>query len=254
MIKSENLTLNRSSKNIVNNINYILNPGITSIIGPNGAGKTTLIKCLSGLIKDFEGSIEFKNKNLLSYKSKEIARLRAFASQSNEVSFPFSVKEIVSMGRYSFTDIMSKHENEKIVKDVIDHFSISHLSKQNFNTLSGGEKQRVQLARIFSQIWEIKEGLLFLDEPISALDFNYQVKLFKLIKNKISTHNWSVVIVLHDLQVASKFSNNIILMKDGIIFDHGYPENVLSERNLLNVYETPIKIIKTDDLNIYSIF
>ena len=254
MISSKNLSLKRSHKNIITDINFELNTGITSIIGPNGAGKTTLIKCLSGLVRDFQGCIDFKHKNLLSYKYKEIARLRAFASQSNEVNFPFTVKEIVSMGRYSFSDTMNNHDNKKIVDDVMNQFLISHLSEQNFNTLSGGEKQRVQLARVFTQIWDVKDSLLFLDEPISALDFNYQVKLFKLLKNKIASHNWSVVIVLHDLQVASKFSDHVVIMKDGSIFDYGDPEQILNEENLLQVYETPIKIIKTDDLNIYSMF
>ena len=146
-----------------------------------------------------------------------------------------------------------KNDNSN-VDDVMNQFLISHLSKQNFNTLSGGEKQRVQLARVFTQIWDVKDSLLFLDEPISALDFNYQVKLFKLLKNKIASHNWSVVIVLHDLQVASKFSDHVVIMKDGSIFDYGDPEQILNEENLLQVYETPIKIIKTDDLNIYSMF
>ena len=254
MIISESLSLKRSHKNIITDVNFELNTGITSIIGPNGAGKTTLIKCLSGLVRDFQGDINFKNKNLLSYKYKEIARLRAFASQSNEVNFPFTVKESVNMGRYSFSDIINNHDNKKIVDDVMNQFLISHLSKQNFNTLSGGEKQRVQLARVFAQIWDVRDGLLFLDEPISALDFNYQVKLLKLIQNKISSHNWSVVIVLHDLLVASKFSDQVVIMKNGSIFEHGHPDQILNEENLFQVYETPIKIIKTDDLNIYSMF
>lgn len=254
MMDIKELSFNRSNKKIINNISVSFNKGITSIIGPNGAGKTTLIKCMSGLIKDYDGEINFKNKNVSFYKSKEIARLRSFALQSNEVNFPFSVKEIVGMGRYSHSDILSSFENEKIVDDVINEFFISHLSNQNFNTLSGGEKQRVQLARVFSQIWDVEDGLLYLDEPISALDFNHQVKLFNLIKSKIISHKWSVIIVLHDLQVASKFSDNVLLMKDGEIYKHGKPNEVLTKENLFDVYETPIKIIKTDDLNIYSIF
>lgn len=254
MIDIQALSLHRSNKKIINKINLSLNIGITSVIGPNGAGKTTLIKCLSGLIKDYNGHINFKNRNLKTYKYKEIAQLRSFASQSNEVNFPFSVREIVGMGRYSHSETSSNIENKKIIEEVIHEFSISHLSNQNFNTLSGGEKQRVQLARVFAQVWDVENGLIFLDEPTSALDFSHQVKLFNLIKKKVLANKWSIVIVLHDLQIASKFSDNILLMKKGEVYAHGRADNILSKDNLFNVYETPIKIIKTDDLNIYSIF
>lgn len=249
-----NLSLHRSNRRILNDINFTLNSGITSIIGPNGAGKTSFIKCLSGIINDFKGSVKFMDQDLMSYNSKSLAKIRAFASQSNEVNFPFSVSEIVEMGRFARGEGLTHFQNRKIAQEVIKSFDIEHLSDQNFNTLSGGEKQRVQLARVFTQIWELDSALLFLDEPISALDFNHQVKLFDLLKYKKDTMNWRIIIILHDLQAAAKFSDYSVLMHKGGIYKYGKTSNILNEENLHYIYQTEIKKVTHGDKSLYSIF
>ena len=254
MLHVKNLNLVRSNRSILKSINFELQDGVTAIIGPNGAGKTSLIKCLGGLVKDYDGHINFLERNLLSYAPKEIAKIRAYASQSNEVIFPFSAYDIVNLGRYARGDELSLFENNQIVEEVMTSFDIFNLKDQNFNTLSGGEKQRVQLARVFAQIWELEGGLIFLDEPTSALDFSHQVRLFNLLTQKKESKNWKIVIILHDLQAADMFADNIVLMNKGEIFKSGTTSGVLTEDNLFQVYQTQIKKVTHEDTSLYSIF
>ena len=135
---------------------------------------------------------------------------------------------------------MSSLDNEKIIEDVMQHLSIKHLRDQSFQTLSGGEKQRVQLARVLSQIWDVESALLLLDEPTSALDFSHQVRLFDVLIDKQKKMKWSIVMVVHDLQVASYMAESIILMNNGEVIEYGDVDKALKADKLTEIYQTKI--------------
>ncbi|HBO87463.1 MAG TPA: hypothetical protein DD620_01760 [Verrucomicrobia bacterium] len=240
MIEINDLSLQRSNRYILKKINLRILDGINVVIGPNGAGKTTLLNVISGNVSDFEGSLKFHGRNINHYPENELARKRSVASQFFDVAFPFSSKEIIEMGRYAHRADRKSLDNEKIIEDVMQHLSIEHLCDQSFHTLSGGEKQRVQLARVLSQIWDVESALLLLDEPTSALDFSHQVRLFDVLIDKQKKMKWSIVMVVHDLQIASHIAGSIILMNKGEVIDYGDVDKVLTADQLTDVYQTRI--------------
>ena len=240
MISIKNLNLIRSNRFLLKDINLEINKGIHTVVGPNGAGKTTLLRSISGVFSDYQGSIQYFGKEIKDYSGSELAKNRAFASQFFDVAFPFTAKEIIEMGRFIHGFDHRAMLNDKITGEVINQLSISHLINQSFQTLSGGEKQRVQLARVLSQVWDVESAVLLLDEPTSALDFSHQVKLFDLINSQQKKMNWMVIMVLHDLHAASFIADNVILMANAEVVDFGDSKKVLSTDQLTHVYNTKI--------------
>ena len=240
MIEIKNLSLQRSNRYILKEINLEIFDGINVVIGPNGAGKTTLLRAISGNLSNFQGSLKFNGININNYSQNELAKKRSVASQFFDVAFPFSAKEIIEMGRFAHRADRKSLENEKIIEDVMQHLSIKHLRDQSFQTLSGGEKQRVQLARVLSQIWDVESALLLLDEPTSALDFSHQVRLFDVLIDKQKKMKWSIVMVVHDLQVASYMAESIILMNNGEVIEYGDVDKALKADKLTEIYQTKI--------------
>ena len=240
MIEINNLSLKRSNRYILKKINLEIFDKINVVIGPNGAGKTTLLSAISGNLSNFQGSLKFHGRNINNYSQNELAKKRSVANQFFDVAFPFSSKEIIEMGRFAHRADRKSLDNEKIIEDVMQHLSINHLCDQSFQTLSGGEKQRVQLARVLSQIWDVESALLLLDEPTSALDFSHQVRLFDVLIDKQKKMKWSIVMVVHDLQIASYMAESIILMNNGEVIEYGDVDKALKADKLTEIYQTKI--------------
>lgn len=217
---------------------------VTVILGPNGAGKSSLLQCICGTKKYSNGNVHYNNKDIHRYSLKELSKKRAVLSQSNLVSFPFTVMEIVMMGR---TPRLKKSETDydfEIVSEVLFQVDAYHLKDRIFPTLSGGEQQRVQLARVLAQIWEVEEAYLFLDEPTSALDLKHQHQILELVCKLVKKKSLSVVCILHDLSLAMYYSDKSILMSDGKVYAMGKTKEILSLDNLQQVYQLPADIIK----------
>ena len=233
---------------MIDDISIEINDGdMVSIIGPNGAGKSTIIKLISGELIPTNGNVYFMDKDNLQWDSFELAQHRSILSQSNNLTFPFSVLDIVKMGRYPFELTEDKIFNENICKELIDVFDLSDRIDQNYTTLSGGEKQRVQLARVLAQIYSKKNynnKLLILDEPTSYLDINHQYSLFKYLK-KLNKEGLTIVMVLHDLNHAVLNSNKMIMLKDSKIIEYGDTSKILSEKNLMKVFNIELNLITT---------
>ena len=204
-IKIENVNKKFGDREILNGISVeFLNNKFTGIIGPNGSGKSTLLKCIYRILKPDNGIIYLDNQNINSYTFKESAQKQAVLAQHNYNNFNFSVLDIVLMGRTPYKKIMERDNEEdyKIAYDSLDIVGMRNFADCNFSGLSGGEQQRVMLARALTQ----KTKYLILDEPTNHLDVKYQLQLLKTIKEQ----NITVIAAIHDLNLAAMYCDYII--------------------------------------------
>ncbi len=225
-IELDTVTYSIGSKIILKDVSLQINPGeLHILLGRNGAGKSSLFKILTSEIAPTSGKILFFNKPLDGYTKKQIAKLRAVLSQETVVNFPYTAKEIVSFGRFPYDT--SERENEDIRNSCIKRTSACHLEEQNFYTLSGGEKQKIQFARVLTQLWGNPPKFLFMDEPIASLDLPTQFQLLTICK-ELTKEGFGVFIILHDLNLASIFADKITILSSGKIRKSGEPLKILS--------------------------
>ncbi len=221
------------------------------VMGANGAGKSTLLKMMSGALQPTKGNIVFKGKPLQQYKTEELAKQRAVLSQHYHISFPLSVREIVMMGRYPYFNDQPLVRDEEMVVDCMNRMEVTHLSERNYQTLSGGEAQKVQMCRVLAQIGETSatnEKLLLLDEPVSHLDIKYQHQLLKEAK-QLCEKNVAVLAVLHDVNLALKYADRILFMKDGILVTELNKKEAITASLLKEVFDVDAKIFDMPEGN-----
>ena len=248
-IKSESMSLEIDGGEIVNDINIEVFPGkVLALIGPNGAGKSTILKILSGDIKPTNGVVKYNDINISNIPFVDRAHIRGVMSQSQTIVFDFSVLEIIEMGwLHSDHDYYTSFYPD-VLKQIIEDCELQHLADRKFNTLSGGEQKRVHFARVLLQLWipegDIHPRFMLLDEPLANLDIYHELKMLEIIKRHLSK-NIGVLLILHDLNTASKFADNIVLMKNGTIVKNGSTIEVLTESILSETYETKIKVNDT---------
>ncbi len=246
----------QGGRNIVEGVNVDFPAGqVTAVVGPNGAGKTSLLRLLSGEIIPGDGWISINGKRLADVPLLERAELRSVMTQSSRVVFDFLVEEILSMGwlhrdSVRFADALNW---------VIHACHIDAFIGRQFNSLSGGEQQRVQFARALLQICpEFSDGLsgryLLLDEPSASLDVAHELTVFGLMR-QAAAHGVGVAVVMHDLNLASRFADQLILMQRGRVIRQGPTESVLQAETLSAVYDTPMRVerhAELDRLVVYS--
>lgn len=221
---------------ILRGFNAVICQGeFVGLIGPNGAGKSTLLKCLSGLLPLKSGEIILEEKNNTTYSQRERAQMVAVVPQSFDIDYDFSVEDIVLMGRNPYLSFKVKESryDYDVVTEAMHATKTLQFRKRLFNTLSGGEKQRVIIARAIAQ----EPDIILLDEPTSALDIHHQIEIMELIRNLNQKKSMTVVAVLHDINLASRYCNRLILMKNGRVVVDGTPDQVITEENLKKVYD-----------------
>lgn len=222
MLRAHNISYAIGDKLLVKDINLTMKAGeVNVIMGQNGAGKSTLLKILAGSIKHYGGEALINNRNILGYSQGELAKLRAVLSQHYEIFFPITVDEIVMMGRYPHFKSSPGKIDIDICIEAMELMGILELRNRDYNTLSGGEAQKTQMARVLAQIWQDKDTeqspkILFLDEPVSSLDLHYQHHIMQVAKDFAARGNL-VAAVLHDINLAVSYAERIIFMKDGKI-------------------------------------
>lgn len=230
---------------LVQNISYSFLPGNCYMVcGPNGAGKSTLMKLLSLVSIPDTGEILYNNSKIDYKKKAAYAKYRAVLSQQVDISFPLEVEEVVMMGRYPHFKINPAKEDIEICGEVMELQNLTAFKKRNFLTLSGGEKQRVQFARVLAQIWQMPaEGsrILLLDEPISSLDIKYQFDFLHYVKRFLNERT-IVIAVLHDLNLALNYADEVLLLNEGKLFASGKPADVLSSENIGKVFHLNFKL------------
>lgn len=231
MLTVKNLKFTMENKEILKDVSFKVPKGkFVGIIGPNGAGKSTLLKNIYGVHQFSQGDILLEGKSLKKMNGKERAQKIAALSQEEEHQFDFSVEKIVEMGRYPYKKFFEDYsqKDRDIVHEMLHKTGMEDYSKRNFNTLSGGEKQRVLISRALAQ----KTNFLILDEPTNHLDIGSQLQIIDIIKRQ----NITVLAALHDLNIAAIFCDYIFVMKNGKIIEEGTPEEVLTEKLLRDVF------------------
>lgn len=239
MISIRNLHYSVGKATIIKDISIDLLPGkCTMILGPNGSGKSTFLKLVSGALIPGSGEVLYEEQKLSALRKEETAKVRAVLSQSNELSFPLTVSEVVMMGRYPHFDFSPSANDYKVVEEVMELLSLAAFSERNYLTLSGGEKQRVQFARVLSQIWKAPEGALtylFMDEPLTGLDINYQQEFLK-IATSLLTDKLVMVAVMHDINLASQYGDELIILNKGNVAAAGTAADVLNADLIRDVF------------------
>ncbi len=240
MLKIKNIDQEIEDNKILKDINLDLKKGeFLGIVGPNGAGKTTLLRTISNVLEPKKGSVKIKNKDISNMGRKEISKLISMVPQNSYISFPFNALDIVLMGRSPYKgrfDSRTKKDKEKAEK-YMKLTNTLQFKNRNVNDLSGGELQRIAIARALIQEPEI----LLMDEPTSHLDLNHEFEILSLIKN-LQDEGLSIISVFHDLNLASRFCDRIVMLKNGEIFEKGKPKHILTNENVSQVFNANVMI------------
>ena len=225
-----------------------------ALIGENGAGKSTLLHTLAGNLS-YQGSVEFYQREMKAWSEEDLASARAVLTQQLNLSFDFAVPELIAMGRHPYAETQAQCYEK--VSQYIELLDITKLSEKGTCTLSGGELQRVQMARCLAQLdafsTESAGKLMLLDEPTSALDLRHQHRLLQLTKAFVRKGN-SAIVAIHDLNLASLYADSIIILSQGRTVAQGEPKQVLTQHTLEQVYHTPMYVKQHPELALPMIF
>lgn len=217
-------------------------PQLLSIIGPNGVGKSTLIHCINRILSPNKGTVMIDGDNVNDVSLKDLAKKVGYVPYSANDTFPLSVVDTVLMGRHPHATYKSLDKDLDIVYDTLRLLDIEDLALRNFNELSAGQHQKVMLARGLVQ----EPRILLLDEPTSNLDVRHQLDVTKMLKRLSREREMLVIMISHDINIAAKYSDQIILMNEGTIYDVGTPDKVITEDNLRTVYGVIAEITSDD--------
>lgn len=235
MLTVSDITVKYGPCEVLQNISFNLAAGeFVALLGANGAGKTTLIKSLNGTLPGAGGAIELDEKPLAAYSRRDTAQKIAVVAQENETKFPVTVREFVLAGRFSHGSAFgweTPHDLEAAEK-ALNECDLAGFGGRLMNELSGGERQRVVLARAIAT----EAKILLLDEPTANLDLAHQALMFRLVRERCRADGYSAIVITHDLNLAAEFADNVLMLKNGKIFALGPPREVLTERNISEVF------------------
>ena len=243
-VKTENMDFGYGDTPVLHGIDLKIDePGLVCIIGPNGVGKSTLVKCICKIIHPTQGTVYVDGHDLDDIPLKELAKVMGFVPVVSGDTFSMNVLDTVLMGRHPHQRMGTTSDLDlSIVDRTLNMMGISHLAMRNFNELSAGQHQKVMLARGLVQ----EPKVLLLDEPTSNLDVRHQLDVTKML-TKLSVEKGILIIMIsHDINIAAKFSDEVIMMHQGHIYDVGTPDHVINEENLKVVYGVESKIVDDD--------
>ncbi|MBP6732109.1 MAG: heme ABC transporter ATP-binding protein [Chitinophagales bacterium] len=249
MLSAKNISYSIGGKALLGNVSVAFEPGkLNLIIGPNGAGKSTLVKLLANQLAPQQGQIYYGNTDLKNIGIAQLACIRAVLSQSIELAFPLTVAEVVMMGRYPHFTGKPEKKDKTAMEQAMRFFDVWDMADRNYLTLSGGEKQRVNFARVAAQIWQpVKDGYryLLLDEPLTFLDIYYQYQFMYKIQELLQSSDIVVAGVVHDLNLAAKFAHHLVLLHHGKVLAAGDKQQVLTVENIHTAYRL-LPVIRND--------
>lgn len=236
MLRVESISYSLKNRPLLKQISFSIRPGeMVALLGANGAGKSTLMKLLSGENKPESGRIMLYGEDLQDYDRKVLARKRAYLQQHNPLSMAFSVQEIVMMGRYGLKGISTLEADETALAECMEVCGLTDLAGRSMLSLSGGEQQRVHLARVLCQLWDDKNAVLLLDEPINNMDLQFQHQTLA-IAAALAKKGYMVIVVLHDVNLAAQYASRVMILKDGRKWWDGTPVQVLTEQHMFTAF------------------
>lgn len=244
MIKVKGISKTYGQKNVVDNVSVTIPKGkITSFIGPNGAGKSTAISVITRLISRDGGEVFIDEKEVGEFKSNELAKKIAILKQSNHINIRLTIRELVSFGRFPYSQGRLTEEDWTFVDQAIAYMGLEDIQHKFLDQLSGGQRQRAYIAMVIAQDTEY----IILDEPLNNLDMKHSVQIMQILRRLVDELNKTVVIVIHDINFASFYSDYIVAFKDGKIVSQGKTDEIINSSVLKNIYEMDFLIQNIND-------
>lgn len=251
MIELRDVSLRFGQTQILSNVTTTIpNSGLTSIIGPNGAGKSTLLSIASAQLNATSGTVCFNGENLTAYPREVLATKLAYLKQDNQMGARLSVQDLVCFGRFPYHKGRPTLDDWQLIERTLEYFQLVDIQHRYLDQLSGGQRQRAFIA----MVWAQDTPYLFLDEPLNNLDMKYSAEIMKLLRKASHEFNKSIVVVMHDINFASFYSDTIIAMKQGVIFETGAPTNLINRDCLSALYDMPIEITQVDGMPVCLYF
>lgn len=251
MIEVKNLTKKYNNKNVVDNVTLKIPKGkITSFIGPNGAGKSTLLSMISRLIKKDNGQVFIEGKEISQWKSEELSKKLSILKQANNINIRLTIRELVSFGRFPYSKGVLTKEDWKYVDEAIEYMKLTDIKDKYLDELSGGQRQRAYIAMVIAQDTEY----ILLDEPLNNLDMKHSVEIMKILRRLVEDFGKTIVIVIHDINFASCYSDYIVALKDGVVAKEGNINEIIDKKVLDEIYEMDFNIKEIDEKKICIYF
>lgn len=239
MVTLKNVSKKYGDKKVVDNVSVKIAKGkITSFIGPNGAGKSTLLSMISRLIENDEGEIYIDNQNIKKCKSNALAQKLSILKQTNHINLKLTIRELVSFGRFPYSKGRLTKEDWKHVDEAIRYMNLEDIQHKYLDELSGGQKQRAFIAMVIAQDTEY----ILLDEPLNNLDMKHSVQIMKTLRRLVDELGKTVIIVIHDINFASVYSDYIVALKDGKIVKQGPTEEMIDREVLREIYDMDMEV------------
>lgn len=217
--------------------------GVTSLVGPNGAGKSTLLTMIGRLLDIDEGTIRIGSLDVAQTKSKDLAKIISILRQENHFITRLTVRQLVGFGRFPHSGGRLTRDDEQIISRYIDFLGLTDLEGRYLDQLSGGQRQRAYVAMVLAQ----ETQYVLLDEPLNNLDMAHSVQMMRHLKNAAKQFGKTVVVVLHDINFAAKYSDYICAAKNGKVVEFGTPEEIMKDDLLTAIFDTPVKVIDGPD-------
>lgn len=211
---------------------------LSSIIGPNGAGKSSLLGVISRILKADSGDVFLEDKNIKEWETNSLAKTMSIMKQLNNINIRLTINDLVSFGRYPYSKDRLKEEDYRVINSALDYTGLKDIKDKYLDELSGGQRQRAYIAMILAQDTEY----ILLDEPLNNLDIKHILEVMRLLKKLVLEKNKTIILVIHDINIASSFSDYIIAMKQGRVVETGIPEKIIDNRVLKNIYDIEFNI------------
>jgi iron complex transport system ATP-binding protein len=244
MIRIENIDKTYDVKKVLDDVNFSIPENqVTTIIGPNGAGKSTLLGIIARLLTRDKGSVYVEGRDVLDWKSSELAKKLSILKQDNVINLKITIREIVSFGRYPHSKGKLTDADQRKIDEALHFVQLTDIQNKYINELSGGQKQRAFIAALLAQ----DTDYIMLDEPLNNLDIKYMVETMQLLRRLAVEKDKTVVLVLHDINFAASYSDYLIILKDGKLVKEGGVHEVITPEVLKDIYELEFNILIQND-------
>ncbi|MDR5587529.1 MULTISPECIES: ATP-binding cassette domain-containing protein [Clostridium] len=244
MITVKNITKKYGEKKVVDNVSLDLHENqIISFIGPNGAGKSTLLSMISRLAKKDSGDVVIDAKELSTWQDKDLSKTISILKQNNNINIRITVRELVTFGRFPYCGGNLTSEDKAFVDEAINYMELTDLQDRYLDELSGGQRQRAYIAMVIAQ----DTKYILLDEPLNNLDMKHSVEIMKILKRLVNEKSKTVIIVIHDINFASCYSDYIVALKDGKVVNQGKTSEIINKEILESIYEMNFNVTNIDN-------